>query len=206
MRLSKDISADELKEIPEYRCLLMLAEIYREDGRLKFLDADERLEKRQETVKPLFDGFTDYIKGIDTADPGISDVFRDAIEYTLNHEQELRQFLSDGNIPIDNSAVERQIRYLARLRVNSLFSTTKRGADTSAVMMTLIQTAELNGADPYYYLKYLMDELPRHLYQDPSTFVKDMVPWSEKYREYEISERQKMLTFFVLSATSVTSF
>ena len=60
-------------------------------------------------------------------------------------------------------------------------------------MMTLIQTAELNGADPYYYLKYLMDELPRHLYQDPSTFVKDMVPWSEKYREYEISERQKTL-------------
>ena len=50
--------------------------------------------------------------------------------------------------------------------------------------MSLMQTAELNGADPYYYLKYLMDELPKHLADAPAAYMDDMMPWSQRYREY----------------------
>ena len=112
---------------------------------LKSLSADDCLKEKQEHVKPLFDEFIQYLESIDINDPGISETLRDAVGYTLNHEQELRQFLSDGNIPIDNGSCERRIRNIARLRVNSLFSSIKHGAETSAVM-SLIQTAELNNA------------------------------------------------------------
>ena len=193
MRIPSGITIDELSDIPEYKCVLMIARIYSADEALKPLSADERLRERQTSVKPLFDEFMDYVKAVDTADPGVSDIFRDAVEYTINHEEELRQFLNDGNVPIDNGACERLIRNIARLRVNSLFSTTKRGAEASAVVMTLILTAQINGADPYYYLKYLMEELPKHLYQKPAEYVDAMVPWTDQYREYEKSERQRLV-------------
>lgn len=193
MRLERGTSADDLKDIPEYKCLLMIAGIYKVDEPLKALTADERLVVRQKDEKPLFDEFIGYVKSIDAASPDVSGPFKEAISYTLNHEQELRQFLNDGNIPIDNGDCERLIRNIARLRVNSLFSTTERGARSTAIILTLMLTAELNGADPYYYLKYLMDELPEHLYQDPSGYVADMMPWTNRYREYEKAERQRMV-------------
>ena len=124
----------------------------------------------------MFDAFIEYIQTIDITAPDVSSKFKDAINYTLNHERELREFLRDGNVPIDNGAVERLIRDVARLRVNSLFSTTARGAETSAVIISLMQTAALNDADPYYYMKYLMEELPRYLYHDPCEYIEETPP------------------------------
>ena len=197
MKLPKDLSLEEMKQIPEYQCILMIAEIYAKDEMLKSLSAEDRLKERQEHVKPLFDDFIRYLEAIDVNDPGISETLKDAVGYTLNHEQELRQFLSDGNIPIDNGSCERRIRNIARLRVNSLFSNTQNGAKTSAVIMSLIQTAELNGADPYYYLKYLMDELPKHLADAPAAYMDDMMPWSQRYREYELREKDRLVQYML---------
>ena len=193
LRLPKDLSLEEMKQLPEYQCILMIAEIYAKDEMLKSFSADERLKERQQHVKPLFDEFIRYLETIDVNDPGISETLKDAVGYTLNHEQELRQFLNDGNIPIDNGSCERRIRNIARLRVNSLFSSTKRGAETSAVIMSLIQTAELNEADPYYYLKYLMEELPKHLTEASAEYMDDMMPWSKQYQEYELREKDRLL-------------
>ena len=197
MRLRKGMTVEELMEIPEYRCILMIAEIYKVDEPLKQLTAEERLKTRKEKEQPLFDAFIEYIQTIDITAPDVSSKFKDAINYTLNHERELREFLRDGNVPIDNGAVERLIRDVARLRVNSLFSTTARGAETSAVIISLMQTAALNDADPYYYMKYLMEELPRYLYHDPCEYIEDMMPWAEKYRTYEGKERQRTLNCLI---------
>ena len=197
MRSPKDLTLEEMKQFPEYRCILMIAEIYMKDEQLKSLSADERLKERQEHVKPLFDEFIQYLETIDVNDPGTSETLKDAIGYTLNHEQELRQFLNDGNIPIDNGSCERRIRNIARLRVNSLFSCTKHGAETSAVIMSLIQTADLNGADPYYYLKYLMEELPKHLTEEPAEYMDDMMPWAQQYLEYEPRERERLIKYML---------
>ncbi len=196
LRLPSDITREELEELPEYACIIKISKIYSEDEKLKPLPAEKRLKVRQETVKPLFNDFIDYVKAIDMTDPYVSDTFRDAVEYTLGHEEDLSQFLNDGNVPIDNGACERLIRDLARLRVNSLFSKSVRGAKTSAVIITLMQTAELNGADPYYYMKYIMEGLPQHLYEDPSGYVSDMMPWTDRYRAYEQDEKQKVMDSF----------
>lgn len=197
LKLPSNISVDELKEIPECKCVLIIAEIYRIEETIKHLSAEKRLEIRQKEEEPLFNELINYVKSIDTTSPDVSDTMKDAIKYTLNQEMILREFLKDGNVPIDNSSCERLIRSIARLRVNSLFSTTQRGARSSAVIISLVQTARLNGADPYYYLKYLMDEMPKHLYQDPSTYVEEMMPWTERYRKYEEAERLKMVNSMI---------
>ena len=101
----------------------------------------------------------------------------------------MRRFLEDGNIPTDNGACERSVKPVALSRRNSLFSLTVSGAESSVVIQTLIETARANRADSYYYLKYLMEQMPKHLYEKGREFMPEMMPWSEKYREYETRER-----------------
>ena len=57
------------------------------------------------------------------------------------------------------------------------------------MIQTLIETARSNNAAPYYYLKYLMEQMLKHLYEKGRDFMLEMMPQSEKYRGYEIQER-----------------
>ena len=47
------------------------------------------------------------------------------------------------------------------------------------------ETAKANGANPYYYLKYLLEEMPKHMEEEGRSFLEDMVPWCDRYRKYE---------------------
>ena len=44
---------------------------------------------------------------------------------------------------------------------NWLFADTPQGAQASAHFYSLIETAKLNGLEPYHYLRYLFKELPK---------------------------------------------
>jgi hypothetical protein len=50
---------------------------------------------------------------------------------------------------------------------------------------SLIETAKANGANPYYYLKYLLEEMPGHMEDKGRSFLEDMLPWGKRYRDYE---------------------
>ena len=54
-------------------------------------------------------------------------------------------------------------------------------------IVSLIETARANSADPYY-LKYLMDQMPKHLYDKGNEYMADLMPWSDAYRKYESIE------------------
>jgi hypothetical protein len=45
-------------------------------------------------------------------------------------------------------------------RKNWLFSGHPRGAEASAFLYSLIETAKANGLKPYLYMRYLFDQLP----------------------------------------------
>lgn len=83
-----------------------------------------------------------------------------AIAYALGQEQKLRIFLSHGAVPIDTNAVENAIRPFVLGRKNWLFSGSPRGADSSALIYSLIETAKANGIEPYFYLRHLFEKLP----------------------------------------------
>jgi len=190
-----NLTDDQIRELPEVRAVALIAEIYAAENVLKELPSDKRLEQRREHVLPKVNTFFDYIRTIDLNDPLVSDKLRDAVQYALNQEKCLRKFLEDGNIPLDNGATERSVRPVAQFRRNSLFSFTESGAEVMVVLFTLIETAKANQADPYYYVKYLLEQMPQHLYDQgkESEYMPEMMPWSQRYRCYEVEEKEHLV-------------
>ncbi len=84
-----------------------------------------------------------------------------AIAYTLNLWSELNTFLDDGHIEIDNNIAENAIRPFVIGRKNFLFSGSPRGAEASATLHSLIETAKANGLEPRAYLIHLFEQLPK---------------------------------------------
>ena len=83
-----------------------------------------------------------------------------AIDYCLKRWAALTRYLSDGQIPIDNNWIENQIRPIALGRKNWLFAGSQRAGQRAAAIMSLIQSAKLNGHDPHAYLKDVLTRLP----------------------------------------------
>ncbi|EXW85748.1 transposase IS66 family protein, partial [Acinetobacter baumannii 44327_7] len=83
-----------------------------------------------------------------------------AINYSLKRWTALSRYLDDGNLPIDNNWIENQMRPWALGRKNWLFAGSLRSGQRAANIMTLIQSAKLNGLDPYAYLSDVLKRLP----------------------------------------------
>lgn len=92
-----------------------------------------------------------------------------AVRYALNEKKYLYTFLEDGNVPIDNNRAENAIKPVAVGRKNWLFSNTERGAKCSAILYSIISTAQANGLETEKYLTELFS-------QPPGTIL---LPWKE---------------------------
>ena len=180
-----ELSDEQLKELPETKALLLIRDIYIEENKLKSLSADERLTIRKEKVSPLVDRFFDYIRELLDSDIVFSDRMKKAINYAINQEEHLRVFLTDGNICCDNGNAERHIRSYSVGRANWLFADTVFGAEINATMYSVVETAKANKANVLAYLKYLLEEMPKHKDDSSREYLADMTPWSDKYRQYE---------------------
>ena len=84
-----------------------------------------------------------------------------ALNYMANQWPLLTEYVNNGIVPMDNNLVENAIRPFAIGRKNFLFSVTPKGAESSALFYSLIETAKANGLEPYRYLKYLFEEYPK---------------------------------------------
>lgn len=85
-----------------------------------------------------------------------------ALDYSLKRWQALTRYLDDAQLPIDNNWCENQIRPIAIGRSNWLFAGSLRAGQRAAAVMSLIQSAKLNGHDPYAYMKDVLSRLPTH--------------------------------------------
>ena len=83
-----------------------------------------------------------------------------ALDYSLKRWVALTRYLEDGAVPIDNNQIENLIRPWALGRSNWLFAGSLRAGKRAAAVMSLIQSARLNGHDPYRYLKDILERLP----------------------------------------------
>jgi len=83
-----------------------------------------------------------------------------ALDYSLKRWAALSRYLDDGVLPIDNNWAENQIRPWALGRNNWLFAGSLRSGQRAAAIMSLIQSARLNGHEPYAYLKDVLTRLP----------------------------------------------
>lgn len=104
------VPKERQKESASYLILKQIQTIYRKEGKLKDLSSEERLSQRQVAIKPLVDALFVYLKQHES-EVG-TEKLKDAFSYALNQEKYLRVFLTDGDVPMDNNASERDPRIL----------------------------------------------------------------------------------------------
>ena len=89
-----------------------------------------------------------------------ADATAKAIDCALMNWTALTRFLNDGAVPIDNNAAGNPIRPLAAGRKNWLFAGSQWAGECAAVLMSLIESAKLNGHDPWVHPKNVFKRLP----------------------------------------------
>lgn len=139
-----------------------IAWLYRIEQEARDLSAGERLAVRQARAKPLWDELHVWLRLERTRVPD-GGAIAGAIDYSLNHWAALTAHLLDGEVPIDNNHVENQMRPWAMGRRAWLFAGSELAGQRAAIVMSLVQSAKLNGHDPWAYLKDVLTRLPTHL-------------------------------------------
>lgn len=141
------------------QALEYIGQLYTIERSAAALDANERRMQRQTHAKPILDQLHQWLiaqrqrvtSGTATAK---------AIDYSLKRWAALTRYLDDGTVPIDNNWIENQMRPWALGRSNWLFAGSLRSGQRAAAIMSLIQSAKINGHDPYAYLKDVLERLP----------------------------------------------
>ena len=84
---------------------------------------------------------------------------------------------------MDNNSAERAIRPFTIGRKNwvNMFST--NGAQASAVIYSLVESARANNIRVYNYLELLLTELPKHVDDKDNSFIQDLLPWSDNVQQ-----------------------
>ena len=166
-------------ETVAHKALVQIAAIYKADEALKGKTIEERQMRRQKEVKPLVEAYFAWVREQEPA-AILSEKTRDGLKYSLNQEKYLKVFLDNGEVPIDNSATERAIRPFTIGRANWHIIDTVHGAQASAIVYSLVETAKANGLKIYEYLKHLLTEIPKHMDDTSLDFLEDLLPWSEQ--------------------------
>lgn len=156
--------------------------IYREEGKLSDFSTEDRLMQHQLVVKPLVDAFFAYLKQNEPKIPKNGKI-REAFTYALNQESYLKVFLEDGDVPIDNNASERAIRGFCIGKKNWEMIDTVNGANSSAIIYSIAETAKANNLKPFDYFEYLLTEIPKHVDDKNTDFLAELLPWSDMLPE-----------------------
>lgn len=152
--------------------------LFRLEKELKDLSPNERYLRRQEEAKPVIEAYFQWIKSMETKVIPKS-LIGQAVKYSLNQEKYLINYLLDGRLEISNNRAERSIRPFVIGRNNWLFSNTPKGADASAVIYSIVETAKENNLNPFPYLEYLFERLP-NIDKHDSTALSELLPWSDQ--------------------------
>ena len=154
--LPKEMQRDAPAVIGECYCprLFKLEQAFAE------LTPEERYEKRLEQEKPVLDALLSWANEMQAKTAPKSALGR-VIHYLLEQWPYLTRYLEDGRLELSNNRAERSIKPFVMGRKNWLFANTPGGAQASAVIYSLIETAKENALDPYRYLLWVLQNAPQ---------------------------------------------
>lgn len=175
----KAIGKQKVKGTLAEQAVLKISNLYHIDNKGKELSLEERAEYRKNIVAPLVDEFFTWVKENIDKVPAKSETGR-GFSYAINQEKYLRVFLTNPIIPMDNNAAERAIRPFCIGKKNWMFMDTVKGAEASAIIYSIVETAKANNLRTYSYLKYLLEELPNYVNGSNNEIPSKLLPWSEE--------------------------
>ena len=148
-----------------------LARIYHVERHLAGMTPQARLDGRQRLSRPLWDELLAWLR-LERARVAQGSRIAQAIAYSLNHWSALTRHLQDGAVPIDNNLIERQIKPWKLGAKNWLFIGSELAGQRAAVVMSLVQSAKLNGLEPWAYLRDVLARIHSH----PSHRIDELLP------------------------------
>jgi transposase len=135
------------------------------------LVGEERRKIRQERSRPVLEAFKKWL------DEQLLQVLPkspigQAMQYARGQWEALNRYVEVEFLGIDNGAAERALRGISLGRKNYMFLGSEGGGEWAAMMYSLIHSCQLNGVDPYAYLKDLLIRLPTF----PIKRIEEMMP------------------------------
>lgn len=158
------------------QALLLIRKLYaiEKAAREEKLTPDKRHALRREQARPIWTELRSWLdRSLGAAPP--QSLTGKAINYLASEWPRLIRCLDDGRIEVDNNLCENAIRPFVMGRKAWLFSDTPRGAEASAKLYSLIETAKACGLEPITYLRHIFENLPQ------ATTLADLealLPWA----------------------------
>lgn len=146
--------------------------VFHTEKNLQYGSAAEKLELRNQLVKPKLDKVYDFLTKIKHP---MGELKR-AINNALKLKDRLYKIFDNAQLPLDNNPVEQSIRPTTLVRKNSLFATSQNGAKANAMIYTIIQTVKLNNLRIFDYLKYVFDQYTKRV----AAKVEDLLLWNQE--------------------------
>src|SRR5450830_577522 len=141
------------------QALYSIGGLYEVERQAKDMSDEDRRRIRQERAAPIIKTLHDWMLAQRDLVPNGSATAK-ALDYSLKRWVALTRYLDDGAVPIDNNQVENQTGRGVLGRPNGFFAGSFRRGKRGAAIMSLIQSARMNGHDPYAYLKDVLTRLP----------------------------------------------
>lgn len=142
-----------------HKVLQQISVLYRLEQSLGELKGEAKRQARDEKVRPQLERIKAFLEKL-APNYLKSGLMRTAIGYALNNWDKLSAFLSHPDLPLDNNPIENAIRPFTLGRKNFLFSGSPKGAEASAFLYSLIESAKANGWEPKAYLETLFERYP----------------------------------------------
>jgi transposase len=144
-----------------HEALQFISQLYEIEAKIKHKPPDEKYRVRQAETLPLLEKFKVWLEG---HFPSLlpQGPLAQAFGYVLSNWQALLRFTETGFLAPDTNLVERTIRPIAVGRKAWLFAASTRGGEAAAVAFSLLETAKLNGIEPFAYLKDVLARIRSH--------------------------------------------
>ena len=138
---------------------------------------EERRTARNLRSRPVLEAFRTWLDATSVHTLRHTPIGK-AVGYCVRQWSKLTTFLEDGRLELDNNRAERSIKPFVTGRKNWLFANTQTGADASATVYSIVETAKENGLDPLTYLTFLFAQLPM-VATNPDKTLDSLLPWAE---------------------------
>jgi transposase len=154
--------------------LNFIQKLYAIEGQIKHKTVEERYQTRQQQSKPMIEKLETWLmKSIEQVPP--TGALGKALHYLNNQWPTLVRYIDTGDGVIDNNPAENAIRPFVVGRKNWLFSSSVKGANASAVLYSVIETAKANGLEPFAYLQQVFKALPN---AETVEQIEALLPWN----------------------------
>ena len=152
----------------------------------KDLPSKEKKAAREKYEKPILDEFFDWV---DRQEPVGGSRFDKAITYARKQKENLMNYLLDGRLELSNNSAERRVKSYVMGRKNFLFHNTANGAEASAIVYSLVESAKANNINVFEYLQTVLLYMPD--YKNEPAGIEDMLPWSDFIKERCSADRKR---------------